>query len=197
MDLGAKQSVGEPNIPRLLNAHKLCRENPNLALIEYKALAEIGSRSAMVHLGHGFEYGKYWTTDEREAERWYRLATDRGSLLGQYSLASYYLHQKRYDEALSEFRLGAAREYGPALHLLGRMYYFGTGVTRDPVKAKSYLERASKKGNLLARALLSRLLQRDGHGLLDWIKGTVMKWVTVIEGIIVILAEGRSSERLK
>ena len=192
-----RQSPGEPNVPRLLRAHKLLCDHPDLALNEYKALAGLGSLSAMVHLGDGFERGKHWPSNTEEAERWYRQAADRGLLAGYYYLGRLYLKLGRYDDAFADFRHAAAADYPPALHWLGRMYFFGTGVPKDIQKSRSYLERAGNGGNLLARILLAKLLVQHAASFGERVRGFYLRWSCVGQAFFVLAFEGKSSERFK
>jgi TPR repeat protein len=192
-----QQFPGEPNVPRLLRAHALLGDHPDLALEEFKALAELGSLSAMVHLGNGFERGKHWPANTGEAVRWYQQAADRGLLAGYYYLGRLYLKLSRHDEAFAAFRHAAAAEYPPALHWLGRMYFFGTGIPKDIVKSRSYLERATRGGNLLARILLAKLLAQNAAGLAERSRALWLRWSSIVEGFFVVAFKGKASERFK
>ena len=124
------------------------------------------------------------------------MAADAGDLWGHFALGRFYLRQKRYREARETYAIPAAAEYGPALHDMGKIYLLGLGVEKDIEKAKSYYERATKAGNLFAKAHLARLLMRHATSMKSKIRGYLLLLGAMLELFPVLIREGFKSRRL-
>jgi TPR repeat protein len=108
------------------------------------------------------------------AEHWYRQAADAGLLMAIYDLATLLERAGRYDEARNLYERGASVDDATCLHQLGRMHFFGLGVPRDFSIARTYLERSSSAGNMLAKSLFARALMVGDFGLLQRIRGAAL-----------------------
>lgn len=93
---------------------------------------------------NGYRVGK----DQAEAEKWFLIAKDKGSLSAYCKLAYYYINEKRernkgftlLEEAYQKGSVEGTR-------LLGMCYKIGIGVKKDRSKARSLLKEAAKKGD--------------------------------------------------
>jgi uncharacterized protein len=187
--------IPEPNVERLRRAHNMLKSDPVFALQELKALADMKSISAMIHLGRAYENGTSVETDMVEAERWYRHAADNGLLLAYYYLGRLYLNLARYNDAISAFSYAAAKEYPPALHFLGRVYFFGLGVTQDLSRSEDYMKRASRRGNIIARSFLATIFMRDFSRPKRVLRGVALRLICMVEFFYILITEGRHSQR--
>lgn len=68
-------------------------------------------------------------------------------------------------EALRLATRAAGKSHGPSLYLLSLMHDNGWGVARDPAKARDFLERAAKSGDVVARADYAVMLYQGRPGL--------------------------------
>jgi len=118
-------------------------------------MAERGSSTSMLYLGYAFTNGIGGSPDLQAAERWYRLAAEAGLTRAHYNLGRLYLAGGRFSDAKYELERAAAKEFMPAIHYLGRLYYFGYGVPVDRVRGKALLEAAAKWGCIFAKATLA------------------------------------------
>lgn len=65
------------------------------------------------------------------------------------------------------------------------MYLLGTGVEKNPEKARNLLERGSKLGNVFAKRLLATLLMRGGNSFTEKVRGALLFWGSMKDAIIV------------
>lgn len=90
-----------------------------------------------------------------------------------YTLASAHLNRQLmnpgggddFAQALRLATRAAGKEHGPSLYLLSLMHENGWGVARDPAKARGFLERAAKSGDVVARADYAVMLYQGRPGL--------------------------------
>jgi TPR repeat protein len=187
----------EPDRDKLIHAYSLLEEHPDLAVREWKSLADAGSVSAMLHLGQSYKKGRGVNADPIEAERWYRLAATHGLTSAYYFLGRFLLDQKRYEDACDAFIHAARKHYPPALHYLGRMYFFGTGMPKDLKRSEAYLEEASARGNLFAKRLLARLLLENVSNPIRPLRGIWLLISLPLRLIYVLLTEGTKSSKFR
>jgi TPR repeat protein len=187
----------EPKKDQVTQAFKLLRSRPRDALDVFEKLAKAGSPASMFYIGVIYQNGMGCPADISAAEKWFRRAADAGSVTAYYSLGDLYGRSKRWREAREAFAIAGAKEYGPALNRLGRIYAVGRGVEKDVRKARQYLERASAEGNLPGRIALARVLIGHSGNWIDKGRGTLLylsSWLLVLS---TLLFEGYASERLR
>ena len=77
-----------------------------------RQMAMSGDIDAMVVLGARYLYGDGEKTDDKEAERWYRMAAIRRDFDGAFGMATIYVNRRDYVSAYSWFALYADEEIG-------------------------------------------------------------------------------------
>ena len=92
----------EPDQGRLYRAYKMLEKDPQKAILELKALVKVHSIMSMIYLGDAYKFGTGVEANLNEAEEWYRLAANAGSLPAHYLLGRLYLNMERYAEAKME-----------------------------------------------------------------------------------------------
>lgn len=187
----------EPDPHDLARAIKILKRDPSTAIAKFESMAQRGSPTSMLYIGYLYRAGIGRAVDLKEAERWYGKAADLGSIRAYYSLGTLYLNLKRPQEAKDVLAIAAAKDYGPALNRLGRMYVVGTGVEKNLERARQYLERASAAGNVFGRAGLSLLLLRHRFGMMSKLRGLFLYFTTYFVLVRTICTEGFSSDRLR
>jgi TPR repeat protein len=187
----------EPNIDRLERAVRTLQRYPADAQVMFEDLAKSGSPLSMLYIGYIYRDGIGRVADIDEAERWFRKAADAGSVEGYYSLGSLCGRSKRWREAREAFAIAGAKDHGPALHRLGRIYWAGWGVEKDLGRAKRYLERASQAGHLGGRIGLAVLLMRDASSWTTKVRGLALYVSSSLLVICTLFREGEGSDRLR
>jgi TPR repeat protein len=187
---------GEPDLAELRRAHGLLATDGTQALIELKALADRGSTMSMVYLAHAYRTGIGTGIDLRQAEDWYGRAAKRGSTLASYELGRVCLELKRYADAKEAFNVGTAKSYAPSMHMLGMMYFKGSGVDSDLSKARDLLERSAALGHVFAKRNLAMLLIKGRFGLLQVPRGL---WLLLsgFKNAVTTLCADPHSDRLR
>jgi TPR repeat protein len=163
----------------------------------FLTLAKEGSPMSMVYLGYIYMNGIGRPPDIPEAERWFGMAADAGSVEAYYSLGNLYARSNRWREAREAYAIAGAKDYGPALNRLGRMYWWGQGVEKDYSRAKRYLERASEAGHLGGRVALAHLLMRNTDSWKIKVRGLGLYLACWLPVIVAFAKQGESSDRLR
>ncbi len=187
----------EPDRARLIRAQLMLETNPAQALDELKKLATNGSPMSMYYIGIAYAFGKGVTIDLDKAECWYLRAAEAGSERAYYELGRLYLKAKKYGESKKAFERSAAGGFMPAVHMLGRMYFFGYGVDKDFQKAKPLLERAATWGSVFAKRLLAYQMMHSRQGWRVVWKGLVLQCRVYVDAVVVLFSEGTSSDRFR
>ena len=156
----------EPDYDALVRAHRMMGKTPTQGLSELKALAARGSPMSMLYVGAAYALGQGVAVNLTEAITWFRRAADAGCVRAYYNFRIPIPKDKQYAAAKEAFEVGSAQDFAPAIHMLGKIYFFGYGVDKDFQKAKPLLERASARGSVFAKRLLAYQLM---HGHEGWI----------------------------
>ena len=110
-----------------------------LALKNWRPLAETGDAPAQVNLGVMYNQGHGVVQDDKEAVRWYKLAADQGYSPAQWRLAIMYKTGtgviQNYEEAFKLYKLLAEQGDAYAQNTLGVMFSNSFGVPQDNIKA--------------------------------------------------------------
>ena len=121
-----------------------------LALKNWRPLAETGDAPAQVNLGVMYSQGHGVVQDDKEAARWYKLAADQGYSPAQWRLAIMYKTGtgiiQNYEEAFKLYKLVAEQGDAYAQNALGFMFSNGFGVPQDNVKAYLWFTVAGDSG---------------------------------------------------
>ena len=122
----------------------------DVALKEWRPLAEHGDADAQFNLGMMYDNGQGVPQDNAEAMRWFRLAAKQGVALAQYYLGRMYAYgqgvPQDHAEAVRWYRLAAEQGDADAQSNLGVMYGFGQGVPQDYVTAHMWFNSAAADG---------------------------------------------------
>ena len=126
-----------------------------LALEEFRPLAERGHADAQYFLGYMYDWGDGVSENDAEAARWYRRAAEQGHAGAQLFLG----HSYNFGEGVSEddteaaawYRRAADQEDADAQFYLGLMYAKGEGVPQDLEQAHAWVGEGTV---FLQRALL-------------------------------------------
>lgn len=117
------------------------------------------SSSLAYLLGKIYENGYKVSIDKREAEKWFKKASEKGSLAANCRLAFYYINEcQLYDKGFS--LLEDAYNHGSveATRLLGICYKKGISVKKNRKKAKELLKEAANKGDTDAMDELKKFI---------------------------------------
>jgi TPR repeat protein len=169
---GSDEFQKEPDLPALLAAYKLMKNEPKAALPILEGLAGRGSLMSMVYLGDAYRKGLGTSADVESAKKWLKRATNEGSREAPHQLGLIHLDLQEYQHAEQMFRLGASWDYLPSLYRLGTMYADGIGVTAQPALAREFFARASSRGHVFAKRRLAVLLFLGAGGPVDIVAGT-------------------------
>lgn len=187
----------EPDVTRLNEAYALLETDPARAVRELQSLAEQGSLYGMLYLGWAYQKGTGTAADAKQAEVWLRRAFEKGSKLAIYYLGHFYLQQQEYSKAHEVFAVGASMQYAPAIYCLGQMYVDGTGVSKQPDKARALLEQATALGHVFAKRSLAKLLISGQFGFFSILRGCSLFLGALKDGFVVGMKEDTSSDRLR
>jgi TPR repeat protein len=126
-----------------------------IALKEWKPLAEQGDIQAQVSLGILYEFGEGNAQSYLDAVYWYLLAADQGNAIAQYKLGAMYDNghgvSQDYAEAVHWYRLAADQGDASAQSSIGSMYATGNGVPQDFAEAARWVQLAAAQGHAIAQ----------------------------------------------
>ncbi len=127
------------------------RGDYDIALGEWRPLAERGDAYSQYNLGVMYDHGVGVPQDYAEAMKWYRLAAGQGNADARSNLGVMYAVGKgvpRDDaEAVKWYRLAAEQGNVNAQSNLGVVFYTGDGVPRDYTQALMWLDLAASTGH--------------------------------------------------
>ena len=140
------------------------------ALAEATAWLETNATdgAAMTLIGELYSEGLAVKTDAAEADRWFKLASDRGNREGSFAYALALLRgtgvQKDVPAAIPYLERAAAQGHPGALYNLGVMVLQGDPKTRDDAKAAALFQRSAEGGDLDATYALGNMV-KAGDGV--------------------------------
>jgi hypothetical protein len=112
-----------------------------------RPLAEKGNAGAQFNLGVSYFKGEGVAQDNKEAEKWFRLAAQQGYVNAQSSLGVMYLMRNDFKGALPWIQGSADQGYPPSQSNLGIMYANGQGVAKNYVRAHLWFSLAAAQGD--------------------------------------------------
>lgn len=146
-----------------LQALKVDRDNGIAMLTK---LASRGSALAMMYLGHA-----YVSNDDRDEaaldEEWLVRSAEDGSIEGRLQLALHYERQGAWEKAQLQLEILARQGYSPAMHYLGRLFYWGDRGYRDVPKSVAYLKMAIDAGDMPSIPMLRQIYREQKFGIGD------------------------------
>ena len=141
--------------------------NYDLAISEYRKVAEQGDARGQYNLGYMYENGQGVEKSAVQAVAWYRKAAEQGNALAQYNLGVMYANgqgvEKDAVQAVSWYRKAAEQGEALAQYNLGVMYENGQGVGKDIVQAVSWYRKAAEQGDDAAAKTVTRLNLRQQY----------------------------------
>ncbi len=190
----------EPDLKQLWIVQEMRKTDPARAIEGLRALAEKGSSRSMLHLGWSYQKGIGVPADMAQAEKWFRLAYEKGPAKikkeAAYFLGWIYFLRNDYAKAHELFSAGAAMDYPPAIYRLARMYRDGLGVEKQPDKARQLFEKASALGNLFAKRGLALQLLSGHFGFMNILRGLGLL-LRSSKQIFLVAGKNPSSEQLR
>jgi TPR repeat protein len=124
-----------------------------LALLLVVGVAQAAELTARDQHFTGAKYFSGLGVDKNylEAEKWYRLAAERGYARSQTALGKLYDEglgvKQDHDEALKWYRRAADQGEPEAQFLLGYMHFVGRVVAKDPLEALKWFHLSANQGN--------------------------------------------------
>jgi len=154
-------------------------ENPQLALGNYGAAAELGNAYAQLALGAVF-FEDEDIRDEAQGASYLQMAADQGLAEAQSMLGERYASGHgvaKNERAAVELYLKAAEQgHAGAQYNLAFMYLRGYGVARDDLTAAEWLKKSAAQGYAVAQYRLG-ILYANGNGVVkderkafEWLK---------------------------
>jgi TPR repeat protein len=177
-------------------AKALLKTNPIQAISQLRSLAENGSILSMIDLGRTYAMGIGIDRDDEQAEMWFVRAASSGSVRAHQQLARFYMRIRQYAKAKQALEYAAARQYAPAIHDLGKLYFKGLGVEKNLLSAEVLVQRASRMGSVFATRLLARILMEDHTSRRRRLKGLWLRLRVFWDLVVVLCTEGLDSEKL-
>ncbi|MEM6908155.1 MAG: hypothetical protein AAF494_05710 [Pseudomonadota bacterium] len=167
--------------------------NGNAPLSE---LASSGGPLAMYYLAVALLDGRYgFDANISEGERWLRKSFDAGSVEAGYRLSIRNIRAGAFDSA-ETILLTLQEKYSPARYLLAWLYVYKIG-DQDRVRcAMSLLKKNCRKGHIISKGLLGKILIKESDNPIDFFKGIYFYVTGIFEGFI-LFRRHPSSDRLR
>ena len=146
-------SCAERAIADALNAAVMAyqRSEFEVALREFRKLAELGLAEAQFYLGDIYRFGEGVPENHARALEWFTRAAEQGEPGAQHALGELYRFGRGvpqdHVQALKWYTCAAKQEHTLAYRALGDMYENGTGVPMDVAQAVRCYTRAAKQGD--------------------------------------------------
>jgi len=186
----------EPDLEAFKAAKALMKDRELSGIDELTRLAERGSILSMLEIGRAYYSGTGVLKDYAHSEEWFRRAANARSVLGHYYLGLVQKKTARVVDAIASFNFSASRGYGPALYELGKIYFYGEGVTKDSRLASQYLAKASQAGMVHATALLAHNEIRTAPNLAIKARGYLKLLRAMSKGVFLTFYENPDSQKL-
>jgi hypothetical protein len=148
--------------------------------LEISKLAQAGDVEAQAKLGEIYLHGRGGPMDLEKAAKWLTLAAEQGNSRAKGQLAYMYYTTESVRDATkaSGWALKGALEKDPLSQaVLGRMYYFGDGVAKNPKEAERWLKLSAGQGNTYAMSFLGGMYFRGVPGVIQKDNGKAYKWL--------------------
>ena len=127
----------------------------DVALAEFRGLAEAGDPKAQYALGLMYAKGQGVSQDYGETLSWYLKSARQGYSAAQNNLGLMHAKghgvPKDYQEAIRWYLRAARQGYSKAQNSLALLYVNGQGVDQDYIQAYAWFNVAAKHGHALAK----------------------------------------------
>ena len=140
-----------------LDADNVTQAEKRETLQTLARLWDNGFTMAAHHLGRAWRDGLGVLPDDKEAEFWFRQASEAGVVRSQYALGTLLQEQGRVEEAMICYTQAADAGNRIAQYHLGKLYLQGEVIPKDTTKAMEYLTAAAEQGHQYAQYALGKL----------------------------------------
>lgn len=141
----------------ILADNTLTWEEKQAAVDTLEQLWHDGFTAAAHQLGKVWRDGLCDPPDEKQAEKWFRLAADAGLDYSQYALGKLLQEQGQITKAVSWYEKAATQGNCYANYRLGKLYLTGDDVSKDVERAIEYLTASADRNNKYAQYTLGKL----------------------------------------
>lgn len=155
-------------IPAMNDLGDLYREECNFkeAFEIYSKSADRGNAYGLYQIGLAYYYGvdDVVKEDEEKALRFLLRSANSDYDLSYFYIGSVYAHKEQYAEAYKWYKKSADAGYYAGMCGLGKLYYFGHGMSEDYDEAFKYFSQAADGDNAEACFLLGHMFE-FGNGV--------------------------------
>ena len=159
-----------------LDADNVTQAEKRETLQTLARLWDSGFTMAAHHLGRAWRDGLGVLPDDKEAEFWFRQASEAGVVRSQYALGTLLQEQGRVEEAMIWYTQAADAGNRIAQYHLGKLYLQGEVIPKDTTKAMEYLTAAAEQGHQYAQYALGKLYLSGDETMQD--KEQATYWLT-------------------
>ncbi len=145
----------------LLEGRGVARDERASFALNAEAAAS-GHHDAVLAMGWYYSNGVGVDKDIASAKKWYRRSARQGAPKAMFSLGAIAQGEGAFEEALTWFRQASELKHARSHYWIGKLYWRGNGVERDPIIAKKFFERAAAAKDPDARRVL-RYFSRHAH----------------------------------
>lgn len=156
---------------------RLVKRNPTAALHWFERSARGGNVMAMNMVGRCLDQGWGVAASKRMAEKWFRMAAERGLDWGMYNLATLLTLGEGgvpQDKTTAYFLFRDAEALGhvKSINIIGGFYEDGWVVAKDRGRAREHYYRAAVGGDFRGQFNYARFLIQEGDvlGALHWLR---------------------------
>jgi len=153
---GREALLEDPFVDEYVRARDLLQADEVQAREELENLAGRGSPMAMLYIADAIRTGTIYEIDLEKAEGWYLQPAVCDTARALYGIGQIHLARGDHARAVDAFSRAADMSFGPALNVLGSMYFKGEGGRPDIHKAKDLWERGASVGHSWSRRNLAR-----------------------------------------
>lgn len=116
--------------------------------------AKGGHSGAVLALGWCYLNGVGIDRNIEKAKQWYRKSARRGDSRAMFSLGQIAYYERDYSDAFRWFTRATEKGHDLSLYWLGKQYWRGHGVERNPKQARRLFHQAAMRKVLVAQRLL-------------------------------------------
>jgi TPR repeat protein len=99
--------------------------------------------------------------DYEKAKQWYRKSARHGEPMAMFSLGRIAYIERDFSESLQWFTRASKAGHARSLYWIGKHYWYGQSVPRDPKAAMRFFHQAADKKVMAARRVLKYLSRRE------------------------------------
>jgi cell division septation protein DedD len=131
--------------------------NYEVAVREWRPLAEAGEADAQFNLGQAYKLGRGVPLDVAQAQTWYERAARQGHAQAEANLGLILFQNNERERAMPWIRRAAERGDPRAQYVLATAHFNGDLATRDWPRAYALMRRAADQGLPQARTSLAEM----------------------------------------